>query len=88
MITVVDGDICDTELKCIIHVGNCISISSKGLSRILSDQFPYACQYEDQIPELNRNIAVSESRPLPGNLSICHGPQGLPTIVWLWANYR
>ena len=87
MLTIIEDDICNTDLPFLAHIGNTIAIRSHGLSKTISKKFPFAVEYEtrDVLP-MTSNLAWVACRPTPGTISV--HPHAPTTIIWLWAMYR
>ena len=78
-------DICNTKVKVLAYITNCVAVKSHGLSKTIARCFPHSVVYEKRTPVQNRkNLATPECRPTPGTIEIFEGDV---TVICMHAIY-
>jgi hypothetical protein len=88
MISTIYKNLLKSSEELIVQQCNCVSINAKGLSKSISDTFPYGNIYTERKCIDNKNIATIESRDIPGSVRIKRPHIQGPIIAFLMAQWN
>lgn len=84
-------DLTDIYIDYIAHQCNCTSLYGAGLSKVISETYPYANPYKHRKPEKNGfNRARYEDIDIPGTIKVfkCGKFQNKASIISMFAQYN
>jgi O-acetyl-ADP-ribose deacetylase (regulator of RNase III) len=83
------GDITEvTSVNCIVQQCNCLTVHSHGLSKTISEKYPWSNLYERRRAVQNHNLAIPEDRGTRGTVEIMKFPElNIPDVVCLLAQW-
>ena len=67
---------------------DCITINNHGLSKKISEKYPWADIYKQRRAVSNRNLAIQEDRGVPGTIKIMVSPEcNEPDVICMLAQW-
>lgn len=83
------GDIIQVKTsQCIVQQCDCITINNHGLSKKISEKYPWADIYKQRRAVSNRNLAIQEDRGVPGTIKIMVSPEcNEPDVICMLAQW-
>ena len=83
----VQGNLLEAPDQYLLQQCNCLTIRAHGLSRQISDLYPWANPYSKRTKVGHRNLAISENRPNPGSVHILDHPDEYHKIICLYGQW-
>ena len=85
---IIRGDLLDGNWTHIVHQCNCLTVYPYGLSKSISDQYPYADIYSFRKKLGNRNLATEDTRGIPGTIVVAEPPSNGVIVFNFLAQYE
>jgi len=89
-ITTINKNILESTEEYVIQQCNCTTVRSHGLSKTISEKWPYCTVYTDRQQIPTKNLATEDSRSTPGTIAIYkkeNKNSNEPSIICMYAQY-
>ena len=83
--TIRPGDLLNAREGYICHQLNCLTVRGQGLSKAIADRYGHGDHYSKRTAIGGRNLAIPESRDVPGTVAVISGTPNILCIFGQWA---
>lgn len=87
IVSIIHGDLLNTQEKYIAQQCNCVTIRAHGLSQSIAQKYPYANVYNKRA-SIGQGSNCAKKTAFPGTIDVCYPTDHCdPTIICMYAQY-